>query len=88
VRRVTPGRPIWLMVQTHKYLRPATHKKQRPSPTTLARQVRDGFNLLGATGIAFHVWRNTNYTRDQLRDPTMVSWITTLMAQVRAGTFN
>ncbi len=87
VDRVTPGKPIWLMVQTHKYLRPATHKKQRPGPTTLARQVRDGFRYLGATGIAFHTWRNTNYTRDQLRDPLMVSWMKNIMTQVKAGTF-
>ena len=87
VNRVTPGRPIWLMVQTHRYLRPATHKKQRPSQALLSRQVRDGFALLGARGIAFHTWRNANYTRDQLRDPQMVSWMTTLTAQVKAGTF-
>jgi hypothetical protein len=87
VNRVTPGRPIWLMVQTHKYLKPASHKKQRPSPTTLARQVRDGFALLGAQGIAFHTWRNTNYTRDQLRDPAMVSWMKTIMGQIKDGTF-
>lgn len=87
VNRVTPGRPIWLMVQTHKYLRPATHKKQRPTQAQLWRQVREGFALLGAKGIAFHIWRNTNYTRDQLRDPQMVSWMTTLIAQVKAGTF-
>ncbi len=88
VNRVTPGRPIWLMVQTHKYLKPATHKKQRPTQSQLARQVREGFSLLGATGIAFHTWRNANYTRDQLRDPLMVSWMTTLMAQLKAGTFH
>jgi hypothetical protein len=87
VNRVTPGDPIWLMVQTHKYLGPATHKKQRPTPWQLARQVRDGFSLLRASGIAFHTWRNTNYTRDQLRDPLMVSSMTALIAQVKAGTF-
>ncbi len=87
VARVTPGRKIWLMVQTHKYLRPATHKKQRPTEAQLWRQVRDGFNLLGAKGIAFHVWRNTNYTRDQLRDPAMVASMSKLFGQVRASTF-
>ena len=87
VGRVTPGRPIWLMVQTHKYLRPATHKKQGPTQSQLWRQVRDGFSLLGATGIAFHTWRNANYTRDQLRDPLMVSGMTTLFTHVKAGTF-
>ena len=73
VARVTPGLPVWLMVQTHKYLRPATHKKQRPTELQLRREVREGFSYLGASGIAFHVWRNTNYTRDQLRDPAMVA---------------
>jgi hypothetical protein len=87
VATLTPGKWVWLMVQTHKYLRPATHKKQRPSQAQLARQVRDGFALLGANGIAFHTWRNTNYTRDQLRDPQMVSWMTALIAQVKVGTF-
>ncbi len=87
VNRVTPGRPIWLMVQTHKYLRPATHKKQRPTQAQLWREVREAFTLLGAKGIAFHTWRNTNYTRDQLRDPQMVSWMSTLFVQVKAGTF-
>jgi hypothetical protein len=87
VNRISPGRTVWLMVQTHKYLRPATHKKQRPTQAQLWRQVREGFTLLGAKGIAFHTWRNTNYTRDQLRDPTMVSWMKVLFAQVKAGTF-
>jgi len=87
VNRVTPGRPVWLMVQTHKYLKPVSHKKQRPTQAQLWRQVRDGFTLLGAKGIAFHTWRNTNYSRDQLRDPQMVSWMKTLFSQVKAGTF-
>lgn len=87
VQRVTPGRTVWLMVQTHRYLKPATHKKQRPTEAQLRRQVRDGFALLGAKGIAFHVWRNTNYTRDQLRDPSMVAYMTRLIADVKAGTF-
>lgn len=87
VNRVTPGKTVWLMVQTHKYLKPATHKKQRPTQAQLWRQVRDGFALLGAKGIAFHTWRNTNYTRDQLRDPQMVAWISALSWQVKSGTF-
>lgn len=87
VAAVTPGAPVYLMVQTHKYLKPATHKKQRPIQAQLWREVREGFGYLKAKGIAFHVWRNGNYTRDQLRDPQMVAWMTTLMAQVKAGTF-
>jgi hypothetical protein len=88
VNSVTPGRSIWLMVQTHKYLAPATHKKQRPSQALLDRQVRDGFAYLQATGIAFHTWTNTNYTTDQQRDPTMVSWMINLGARIRAATFS
>ena len=88
VARTSPGVPVYLMVQTHKYLRPATHKKQRPTQAQLAREVREGFGYLKAAGIAFHVWRNTNYTRDQLRDPQMVDWIAALAASIKAGTFH
>lgn len=88
VAAVTPGRPVWLMVQTHKYLKPVTHKKQRPTSSQLAREVRDGFTYLRASGIAFHTWRNANYTLDERRDPTMVSWMAALIAKVRAGTFS
>jgi hypothetical protein len=87
VNRVTPGKTVWLMVQTHKYLRPATHKKQLPTELQLRRQVREGFSYLGASGIAFHVWRNTNYNRDQLRDPAMVAAMSRIFADVKAGTF-
>jgi len=87
VQNLTPGKRMWLMVQTHKYLKPATHKKQRPTTAQLYRQVREGFSYLGASGIAFHVWRNTNYTRDQLRDPAMVDAMAKLFADVKAGTF-
>jgi hypothetical protein len=87
VARVTPGRPIWLMVQTFKYLAPTYHKKQRPSQALLQRQVREGFVYLHAEGIAFHTWSNTNYTVDQLRDPTMVGWMKTLSGSIAAGTF-
>jgi hypothetical protein len=87
VAAATPRVPIYLMVQTHKNLSPASHKKQRPSEAQLWREVRDGFTYLHASGIAFHVWRNTNYTLDQLRDPRMVSSITTLATQVQAGSF-
>ncbi len=40
--RSTPGTPAWLMIQTHKYLAPSCHKKQRPTEAQLRRQVRDG----------------------------------------------
>jgi hypothetical protein len=85
---VTPRVPIYLMVQTHKNLRPASHKKQRPTDAQLWREVRDGFRYLHASGIAFHVWRNSNYTLDQVRDPRMVASMSTLARQIKAGTFH
>lgn len=84
----TPGTPIWLMVQTHKYLAPACHKKQRPTETQLRKQVRDGFVSLGAKGIAFHTFQNTSYASDERRDPAMVRYMRTIADQVHAGTFN
>jgi hypothetical protein len=87
VAKTSPGTPIYLMVQTHKYLRPATHKKQKPTQAQLSREVRDGLTYLHASGIAFHIWRNVSYTSDELRSPTMVHWMTVLIGQVHAGTF-
>ena len=87
VARKTPGTPIWMMAQTHKNLAPNCHKKQRPSEALLRRQVRDAFTYLGATGVAFHTWTNTNYASDQRRDPTMVSWMKGIAGEVHAGTF-
>jgi len=87
VEAKTPGRPTWLEVQTFKYLGTPTHKKQRPSQSLLWRQVRDGFNYLKASGIAFQVWKNTAYDTDQLRDRQMFTWMKTLKSEVRAGTF-
>jgi hypothetical protein len=84
----TPGRPIWLMVQTHKYLTPATHKKQMPTEALLRRQVREGLAGLDAKGIAFHTWSNPNYNMDQLRSPALIPWMKTISTQVRNGTFN
>jgi hypothetical protein len=83
----TPGTPAWLMVQTHKNLAPSCHKKQLPTDSLLRRQIREGFQYLGATGIAFHTWANTNYTMDERRNPTMVSQMKTISNEVHAGTF-
>jgi hypothetical protein len=83
----SPGTPVWLMVQTFKYLTPTYHKKQRPGQSLLYRQVREGFTYLGADGLSFHTWTNSGYNIDQRRDPTMVSWMNTLAAQIQAGTF-
>jgi hypothetical protein len=83
----TPGLPVYVMVQTHKYLAPSCHKKQLPSQSLLWRQVREAFVWASAKGIAFHTWGNTNYSMDERRNPTMVRWMGELSAQVRAGTF-
>jgi len=87
VGKNTPGAPIWLMVQTHKNLAPRCHKKQTPTEALLRRQVREGFQYLGASGIAFHTWSNTSYNLDERRSPTIVSWMKTISNQVHAGTF-
>ena len=87
VHAVTPQAPTWVMVQTHKYLAPRCHKKQRPTQSLLNRQVREAFVYAHAQGIAFQTWDNANYNLDERRDPTMVSWMKTLSAQVHAGSF-
>ncbi len=87
VNAKTPGTPIWLMVQTHKYLAPACHKKQRPSEARLRKQVRDGFTYAKVSGIAFHTFQNSSYQSDQRRDPQMVGWMRKIADQVHAGTF-
>ena len=83
----TPGTPIWLMVQTHKNLAPACHKKQRPTEAQLRKQVRDGFTYGKVSGIAFHTFDNSGYNSDERRDPTMVGWMRTIANQVHADTF-
>jgi len=83
----TPGVPIWVMVQTHKYLAPTCHKKQRPSWSQMLRQVHEAINYAGATGIAFHTFRNVNYRMDEQRDPLMLSWMKSISGAIRAGTF-
>jgi len=83
----TPNRPVYAMVQTHKYLAPTCHKKQLPSKSLLHRQVREAFTYGAVKGIAFHSWTNTNYKMDQRRNPTMVGWMKELSRLVRQGTF-
>jgi hypothetical protein len=87
VHSVTPRAKIWVMVQTHKYLAPRCHKKQRPSQTLLNRQVREAFTYAHASGIAFHTFENANYNMDERRDGTMVSWMKQLSHSIAAGTF-
>ena len=88
VHAVTPRAPIWVMVQTHKYLAPSCHKKQRPTQSLLNRQVREALTYAHASGIAFHTFSNTNYNIDQRRDGTMVSWMKQISSGLRAGTWH
>lgn len=83
----SPGKPIWLMVQTHKYLKPTTHKKQMPTEALLRRQVRDGLAGLKATGIAYHTWSNPNYNMDQRRSPDLIPWMKQISLDIRTGRF-
>ena len=83
----SPRTVPWLMIQTHKYLAPTCHKKQLPTEAQLRRQVSDGLTYLKATGIAFHVFENTNYDMDQRRHTYMLRWMRTIANQVHAGTF-
>jgi hypothetical protein len=83
----TPGVPIWVMVQTHKYTHPSCHKKQRPTWDQMVRQVREALTYAGASGIAFHTFSNVNYQTDLRRDPTMMFRLKTISAEIRAATF-
>jgi hypothetical protein len=87
VHTKTPSVPIWVMVQTHKYLAPTCHKKQLPTQSRLYREVREAFVYAHAQGIAFHTFQNVNYTMDERRNPTMVSWMKLISTSVRNGTF-
>lgn len=87
VAKKTPGTPIWVMVQTHKYTAPSCHKKQRPTGSQLARQVHEALTYAGASGIAFHTFSNVNYNSDMKRDSVMTSWVKNISGQIRAGTF-
>jgi hypothetical protein len=84
VNKVTPGTPIWLMVQGHGY---RAGDRKTPTVRQLRRQVRDGFNYLKASGILFHTWNNPRYDNDLKRNPTLWSGARTIISQVRAGTF-
>lgn len=83
----TPGVPIWVMVQTHKYLAPSCHKKQRPTWDQLVRQVREALTYAGASGIAFHTFQNDNYQSDLRRDAVMMARLKAISGQISAGTF-
>jgi hypothetical protein len=77
VNRVTPGVPIWLMVQGHGY-RPGD--RRTPTPAQLTRQVNDGDRYLQANGIVFYTWKNNLYDSDFSRNPTLWSTARSLVA--------
>ncbi|MEO8571480.1 MAG: hypothetical protein ABI553_07240 [Chloroflexota bacterium] len=83
----TPGVPIWVMVQVHKYTAPSCHKKQRPTWDQMLRQVHEAFNYAGASGIAFHTFQNDNYQYDLRRDTVMMGRLRAIARAVAAGTF-
>ena len=76
VAATTPGTPIWLMVQGHGY-RPGD--RRTPTAAELTRQVNDGFRYLGAAGIAFYTYRQTNYDSDFSRNPALWATARSLM---------
>jgi len=84
VNKVTPGTPIWLMVQGHTYYK---GDKCTPTKSQLSRQVREGFSYLKANGIIFHTWHFLVYDKDIRRTPHLRDHIHTIIRQVRAGTF-
>jgi hypothetical protein len=84
VNRVTPGTPVWLMVQGHGY---RAGDRRTPTATELQRQVRDGFSYLKADGIVFYTFNNALYEKDLKRNPTLWSAARSIVGKVRAGTF-
>ena len=83
----TPGVPVWVMVQAHKYTAPSCHKKQRPTWLQMVRQVKDALTYARATGIAYQTFKNVNYQSDLSRDTTMVIRLKAITSMVRTGTF-
>jgi len=84
VNKVTPGTPIWLMVQGHGY-RPGD--RRTPTGTELSREVRDGFTYLKANGIVFYTWSNPQYDHDFKRNPALWSIAQLIVTKVRAGRY-
>jgi hypothetical protein len=68
VERVTPGTPVWLMVQGHGY---RAGDRRTPTASELTRQVNDGLRYLDADGIVFHTWQNPLYDSDFKRNPAL-----------------
>lgn len=77
VNRVTPGVPIWLMVQGHGY---KAGDRRTPTPAQLSREVSDGYRYLLANGIVFYTWSNPLYDSDFKRNPTLWSTARSLIA--------
>ncbi len=84
VNAVTPGTPIWVMVQTFGAIK---YDQRMPTATELERQVGEAFRYLGANGIAFHTWTNSIYNWVLGTNPTLQAKVASIIAGVRAGTF-
>ncbi len=84
VDKVTPGTPVWLMVQGHEY-RPGD--RRAPTGSELEREVLDGARYLHADGFIFYTYHNALYGRDLERNGSLWSTARSIMARTRAGTF-
>lgn len=84
VDKVTPGTPIWLMVQGHGY---RAGDRRTPTPAEFERQVRDGLTYLKANGVIFYTWNNALYDMDLRRNPTLCDRMKSIISRIRAGTF-
>lgn len=82
VDKVTPGTPIWLMVQGHGYKK---GDLRVPTSAELRRQVADGFRYLRADGIAFYTWNNTLYESDFRRNPSLWATARQIISDARPG---
>jgi len=84
VDKVTPGVPLWLMVQGHGY---KAGDRRTPTASELERQVRDGLVYLKAQGIIYYTWNNKLYDNDLKRNPTLWAAARSILTRIRAGTF-
>ena len=84
VNSVTPGTPIWIMTQAFG----ATKYDQRtPSSAEMEREVGEAFRYAHADGLVFYTWANTLYDHPLSTNTTLKAKITSLIGQIRAGTF-
>jgi hypothetical protein len=83
VDKVTPGTPIWVMVQTQGATK---YDKRTPTAAELERQVGEALRYGGANGIVFYPWTNASFTHTLGNNATLQAKAASLVTQVRAGT--